>query len=230
MDNVQPEAQRPAKPKTSGLAIASLVLGLCSLFTFGLSAIVGLILGIVGLSCINNSAGQLKGAGLAIAGIAISAISLFLIPLAAMMIAILMPAFSRARVHAKTLAAMNNAKQLCLAVAMYSEDNDGRLPPSETWPDALQPYIKDSEEILCSPFNPEAGRAWAMNPNLETTDIRRRGDIVMLFEARYGSPPAGGPELLPEEPRGPRGYVVAFVDYHVECVPPERLDELIWKP
>jgi hypothetical protein len=69
-----------------------------------------------------------------------------------------------------------------------------------------------------------------MNANLETVHIRRGHNIVLFFEAAYASPPAGGPELLPEEPRGPRGYVVAFVDCHVECVPPERLDELVWEP
>lgn len=230
MDNVQTEPQTPVEAKTSGLAIASLVLALCGLFTFGLSAIVGLILGIVGLSSINKSAGQLKGAGLAIAGIVISAAGLVLIPLMCMMVAILMPAVSRARDRAKTTMMMARAKQLGLAVKMYSDDNDGRLPPSETWPDALQPYIRDSEEILRSPFNSEAGRAWAMNANLETLNTRGGGNTVLFFEAAYGSPPAGGPELLPEEPRGPRGYVVAFVDYHVECVPPERLDELVWEP
>jgi len=230
MDNVQTEAQTPVEPKTSGLAIASLILALFSVFTFGLSAIVGLILGIVGLSSINGSAGRLKGAGLAIAGIVISAAGLVLIPLMCMMIAILMPAVSRARGQAKTTMMMARAKQLCLAVKMYSDDNNGRLPPSETWPDVLQPYMGDSEEILRSPFNPEAGRAWAMNANLETVNTRGGGNIVLFFESAYESPPAGGPELLPEEPRGPRGYVVAFVDYHVECVPPDRLDELIWEP
>jgi hypothetical protein len=230
MDNMQPEAQTPAKPKTSGLAIASLILALCSVFTFGLSAIVGLILGIVGLSSINKSAGQLKGAGLAIAGIVISAAGLVVIPLMGMMIAILMPAVSKARDQAKTAMMMARAKQLGLAIAMYSEDNDDRLPPSETWPVVLQPYIGDSEEILRSPFNPEAGRAWAMNANLETVDIRRGGDIVLFFEAEYGSPPAGGPELLPQEPRSPKGQVIGFVDGHVECVRPERLDELVWEP
>ena len=39
---------------------------------------------------------------------------------------------------------------------------------------------------------------------------------------------AGGRELLPENPRVRRGYVIGFVDGHVDSVTPERLDELIW--
>ena len=41
---------------------------------------------------------------------------------------------------------------------------------------------------------------------------------------------AGGRELLPENPRVRRGYVIGFLDGHVELVRPDRLDELIWTP
>jgi len=54
------------------MAIASLVLGLLGL-SCGLTAIPGLILGIVGLRRINRSGGQLGGSGFAIAGICVSA-------------------------------------------------------------------------------------------------------------------------------------------------------------
>jgi len=66
------------------------------------------------------------------------------------------------------------------------------------------------------------GKKLSEIPNLART--------VLLFEARFGSVPAGGQELLPTKPRGIGGYVIGFVDGHVECVTPERLDELIWSP
>jgi len=64
--------------KTSGLAIAALVLGILSFFTCGITAIPAIILGIVGLVKIRKSGGRLKGNGFAIAGIAVPAASLAL--------------------------------------------------------------------------------------------------------------------------------------------------------
>ena len=69
-----PESPAPAGPPTPrncGLATASLVCGIFAFCTF-ITGIAGLILGIVGLSRINKSAGQLTGKGQAIAGIVLS--------------------------------------------------------------------------------------------------------------------------------------------------------------
>ena len=67
------------KQKTSGLAIASLALGIVGFCTFGLSAIISLALGIVALCRMKKSKGMLKGQGFAIAGITISAFVLVVI-------------------------------------------------------------------------------------------------------------------------------------------------------
>jgi hypothetical protein len=251
MDEMQPGAESLVKPKTSGLAIASLILGICGFVACGIPGIVGWILGIVGLSSIKKSAGQLKGEGLAIAGIVVSTISVILVPMC-ILIAILTPALTSTGNQGKTAVVLANARQLSLAFRLYcdendgrlppadkrpprrssrsGDENDGRLPPADKWPELIAPYIGNSQAILSSPFDPDAGRAWAMNPNLQTLNIREAHKVVLLFECRFGSPPAGGSELLPEKPRGRRGYVFAFADYHVECVPPERLDELVWQP
>ena len=215
--------------ETSGTAIASLVLGISGIFTAGLGAIVGIILGIIALRAIRRGAGRIKGRGLAIAGILVSGMVLFMIvflfgP------AMILPALWRARTAARTAESMANARQIAIVIATYGEENDGRLPPADSWPDALEPYIGKEREILSSPFNPDAGRAWAMNSNLQTLDIPRADKTVLFFEAEFGSPPAGGPELLPQEPRWKEGYIIGFADYHAEYVPLERLDELIWEP
>ena len=227
---VKPQYALPREDaKTSGMAIASLVLGICGIFTCGLSAIVGLILGIVSLSTIRKSQGWLKGTGLAIAGIAVSGTALFMIPF---VMGITVTAFYNARKTAKEYLSMNNARHLCLAVNLYCDDNDGSFPPVDNWPAALNEYIRD-EKILTSPFAPEAGRAWAMNKNLDgrkIQDIKYPGRTILIFEARFNSPPAGGRELLPEKPRDQRGCVIGFVDGHVECVNPDSLDDLIWIP
>lgn len=83
--------------KTDGLAVTSFVVGVASillLFANGigfLTAIVGLVLGIVALSRINRNPGFRSGKGLAIAGIAINGGLIFLTLLA---LAIVIAAFS----------------------------------------------------------------------------------------------------------------------------------------
>jgi hypothetical protein len=115
---------------------------------------------------------------------------------------------------------------------MYSEDHDGFLPPAHNWPDALDHYLADGR-ILEYPFDQHAGRAWAMNASLSgrrLRDIQQPYRTVLIFESRLGSPPAGGRELLPQRPRGRKGYVIGFLDGHAEIVRPENLGTLIWIP
>ncbi len=66
-----------ATPANSGLAIASMVLGIMG-FCTGISGIVGIILGIVAISQINNSRGAMGGKGFATAGIITGAVSVVL--------------------------------------------------------------------------------------------------------------------------------------------------------
>jgi len=219
----------PAKDtKTSGMAIASLMLGILGFCTAGLSAIVGAILGIIGLRAIGKSAGRLKGRGLAIAGIVVSCTGFVLY--GPILLAIILPALTKAQTAAKATKSMANAHQIAIAIAMYEDENDGKLPPADSWPDALEPYLGLGQEFFSSPFDPDAGRAWAMNSNLRTLNIKNSSKIVLFFEAEFGSPPGGGPELLPQEPRWRRGYIIGFADCHIENVLPKRLDELIWEP
>src|SRR4051794_37339286 len=70
------EAYQPA-PRTSGLAIASLIVGICGLFFCPLVCIVSLILGFVALS--DTGKPYVQGRGLAIAGTIVSAIGVLLI-------------------------------------------------------------------------------------------------------------------------------------------------------
>jgi len=70
-----PPSPPPAAPtKTSGHAIAGLLVGLGGLCTCGVGGIAGLVLSIVALKKIDASRGTLGGRGLAIAGIIASAV------------------------------------------------------------------------------------------------------------------------------------------------------------
>lgn len=69
-----------AKKKTSGLAVASLILAITGFVCLPiLGPIIGLILGIAAKSQIKNSNGQVEGGGLATAGIVISVLAIVLI-------------------------------------------------------------------------------------------------------------------------------------------------------
>ena len=67
--------QQPVRPPTSGLSIASLVLGILSICG-GVTALPAIICGHIGLSRIKKSGGQLQGTGLAITGLVIGYLAL----------------------------------------------------------------------------------------------------------------------------------------------------------
>src|ERR1035437_8467274 len=114
-----------APPKTSGLAVTSLVLGCLGLFSCGITALVGLVLGIIALVRINKSNGRLGGGSLALAGTIVSAAFLIL---GLILAAMLLPALAQAKQKAGTIHCMNNVKQLNLALIMYADDNKERFP------------------------------------------------------------------------------------------------------
>ena len=232
---VQPAAAPPAAPakaKTSGLAIASLVLGIAGPCTVGLGSIIGLILGIVGLVKIGRSAGAKGGRGLAIAGIVVSGLGIVLLPiLLGMLAAILMPAISSARGAAYSAASANNVRQLCSVAQMYAATHDQQLPPADSWPQVFQEQMGLPAGVMADPVGEEGGRAYAMNAALNGSiaypDV---GRTVLFFECKSGAPPAGGPDLLPDKPRHGGKYIIGFLDGHVESVAPEGVRRLLWQP
>jgi prepilin-type processing-associated H-X9-DG protein len=225
-----PEA--PAKPKTSGLAIASLILGIVGPCTVGLASIVGLILGIVGLNKIKRSAGQLGGRKAAIAGIIVSGVGAVLVVPMLILIAILMPAVFGALDAAHAAASRSNVIQLCKASFTYASAHNDQFPPADSWPDALR-NLGISDHTLLDPAAPEGGRAYAINAGVAGKAMPRsvgNSRTVLFFECAPGAPPAGGPANLPPTPRHARRYVIGFCDGHVETVPKEDLGRLIWEP
>ncbi len=238
MTQASPEAPPgppPAAPKASGLAVASLICGIAGVCTFGLGGLVGLILAIVARRKIRASAGQMGGQSVAAAGLIVSIITLVigLILLAAIGGTVYF-GVRKAGEFADKAQFTSHIKVLCMAATTYSAEHDGRLPPPDSWPDALmaEGLITDLD-ILTDPADPGAGRAIAMNRAValaETYDVARAGDTVLLFECAPGSPLAGGRDLLPPAPRHTGGYVIGFLDGRIRQVPPERLDRLVWDP
>ena len=214
-------------PRTSGLAIASLVLGLLGMVTFGVTSLVGIVLGIVSLIQIQRRPDRLTGTGFAIGGLAISALTFMVLPIFA---AILFPVFARAREKAVQTSCMVNLKQLQLGVLMYCQDWDSHLPAAGNWCDAAHKYVRNDNVYICPSLRGERC-GYACNASLDGLtlgDIPRPNETVTLFDAKGGWNAAGGAELV--DPRHNGGANVAYVDGHVKWTSEGGQDALGWDP
>ncbi len=219
-------AASAAPPKMSGMAVTSLVLGILGIFSCGITALMGLILGIVAMVRVKNSGGKLGGGGLALAGTIVSGIFLFMLPIFA---AMLLPALASAKQKAQEIKCFNNEKQLALAMIIYSSGHTNQFPAATNWCDTIGP----SQQILKCPAADSSNRCdYAFNSKLGGLELGKvNPQTVMIFESDGGWNANGGPELLPAKARHLRKfYVVAFADGHVEAVTQSRLNTLRWDP
>jgi len=133
----------PPQPKTSGLAIWSLVLGILSLGCLSIfTGIPGVICGHRALTKINRSGGAFTGQGLAIAGLVTGYLGILwgmlLIPL---MISIAIPNFIKARSEALRIECINNLREIDTAKnewALEHKKKTGDVPTAQD----LTPYLK----------------------------------------------------------------------------------------
>lgn len=213
----------------SGLAIASLIFGVLGFVTFGLTALVGLVLGIVGMVKISSSRGTLKGHGLALAGTIVSGFFLLLLPIFA---AMLLPALARAKGRAQSIVCMNNMKQLALGEMMYASESKNRFSSAEEWCDSVTKYVGNPRVFLCPAGDPSQRCHYAINSRLagvEMREVKAPSQTVLLFEINGGWNVSGGPELAVASPRHDRKIGIVFADGHCELRDP-RLRSIRWDP
>jgi len=214
--------------KTSALAITSLVLGILGVFTCGITALIGLILGIIAMVRVSNSRGALRGFGIALAGIIVSGIFLVMIPIYA---AMLLPALAAAKQKAQTINCVNNEKQLALAVKIYSSGNAHHFPPAATWCDAIKTDVGSEKVFKCVAANSSSRCDYAFNVKLDGLDESKIApNTVMIFESDGGWNANGGPELMIGKPRHARVFVVAFADSSVQQLRESQINTLRWDP
>lgn len=106
---------------------------------------------------------------------------LVVIAIIAILASILFPVFARARENARRASCMSNLKQLGLSFIMYSQDYDEKLFASDNshwWGIPYQPYIKNSQILLC----PSASVVRQCNYNVNGH----------LLGALMAPPPGGG--------------------------------------
>jgi len=227
--SINPPAPSVQPAKTSGLAVASLVLGILGLFTCGVTALVGFILGIVSLVKVKKSNGALGGQGLALAGTIVSAIFVFMIPLLA---AMMLPALAKAKQRAMTINCVNNMKQLALAARIYSGDHNGHYPSATNWCDALKTGVGSEKVFQCPAAENQNERChYAYNSHLDGMEEKSiNPSTVLFFEAQGGWNVSGGSELMLPASRHGRTFVVAFADGSVRQMTSEQLGGLRWNP
>jgi type IV pilus assembly protein PilA len=114
----RPVAQGPVR---KGLAVASLVLGVLSLPTFGLlgiGAILAIVFGILALTKVSRQPEEFGGKGMAIGGIVCGGISVLVFPVL-IIAAIAIPSLLRARITANESAAIGDVRSVIAAEMTY---------------------------------------------------------------------------------------------------------------
>lgn len=224
-----------APPRTSRLAICSLILGILGFLI--LPALAGLVCGIVAMVQIQRSAGALKGWGIALAGTIVSGLMVMLIPFVAIALALVLPALAKAKDRAQNIQGMNNAKQICLALHLYADDSKELFPSGTNWCDPLKQYLGGSTRAFLRPGSAATDDGttshYGFNAQLGGLKVDQIDpSTVMIFELDQPAwNVAGGPDLM----RLPTGWgdtvVVGFADGHTEAIGPgPRLDSLRWNP
>jgi len=101
---------------------------------------------------------------------------LVVIAIIAILAAILLPALSRAKAQAWTIACMNNMKQIGFSAHNYAIDNEDQLPVSghqgNSWVTSLQPYVGATNVYRCPKDNNMTRRySYAVNDFLLPTAV-----------------------------------------------------------
>lgn len=121
--------------KTSGLSIASLVLGILSMLGFTiLTGIPAVICGHMGLSAIGKSRGALKGGGLAVGGLVTGYLA---IVIGAVLIIGMFPLYGKILNEMKLKSALKSGYQIHSALTAYAAEHDDK------YPDSLDDLVKE---------------------------------------------------------------------------------------
>jgi hypothetical protein len=161
--------------KSSGLALASLILGICGIvLCLGpLAGIPAVICGHAAKSKIRESAGTLTGGGLATAGLVTGYVSIAWILIIGLLASMALPNFYKARKEAQYIACQHNLRALQAAKEMWATENS--KPPGAVPTDA--DLFGVSKQIAQKP-ECTAGGAYQLNAVKESPTCSVHGALV----------------------------------------------------
>ncbi len=214
--------------RPSGLALTSLLLGSLGFCTAGITGLIGFVMGLTAVIRISRSEGRVGGYGLAVAGLGVSALSMIAGPLLTLLVgSIAVPSLAGARQAAYNAKSLMVLRQLGAVTRTYVYEYGSTLPPGDEWVTVLDGFAGGIATLI----KRDGELVYAMNRNVggrRIQDIATPSRTVLFFEVEPGSPPEGGPELLPAHPAFIEGYAIVFVDGHTQNVRRERVAGLIW--
>lgn len=145
---------------------------------------------------------------------------LVVIAIIAILAAILFPVFAQAREKARAISCLSNCKQMGMAVALYTSDNDEGLPtvrmvmmgttPNASWLDLVQPYVKSKLLQRCPS---DQSTNWSSTTAPRPTSY----GFNAYFDSKH--PPYGSAT-------NPQGFALAGIARPAECVFVAELAEI----
>ena len=209
------------QPKTSGMAIASLVCGI--LFCVPFSGLLAIIFGIIGIT--QTKPGMQKGRGMAIAGTVLGSLGM-VIGGFAMLASILLPSLNKARETANRAKCASNMHQIGLAILLYQNENQQEYPPDLT-------TLMQNEQLSASVFIcPSSNDTPAASPSqLETGGHLSYKYIYPGPRASHPQPAADEAVLYEQSTDHTHdGMNILFGDGHAEWFKTAAAQKYINKP
>ncbi|HLP09033.1 MAG TPA: DUF4190 domain-containing protein [Opitutaceae bacterium] len=125
-DEPPPLPTTPA-PKRCGLAVVSLVCGICTIVLFPLFfvfMIPAVVCGHIAQSRIRQAKGALLGGGMAVAGLVMGYLGIAAVPVGGLLAAMAIPAFQKVRTNSITMTMNNDARMIAAAAQQHFLEYD----------------------------------------------------------------------------------------------------------
>lgn len=214
--NVIPEIQSPAPPSSNGLALASMICGICAIglccvwFLAAPLAIIAIVLGVLGLSLPNADGTPRTQRGRAKAGIAcgVSAIPLGI----AVILLFLLPALGQARKVAQMTKSMAQLNAIGTALFSYHSQYNA-MPESDAVIEQRLASIA-APNLFISPSAKSGQKSYTYLP-FDPVRLNNPGATIVVYE---------NPEIVPFK------VPVLFADGHVEALERADLTARLAKP
>ena len=203
-----------AVPRT-GLAVATLVVGIAGLVVCPLVGFIAIVTGIIALTRASNEPHRYGGRGMAIAGLVCGSANVLLIPLylcmGSAMVSILVPSLSRARELSKRLVCASNMKAIGTAWKTYASDHPGEGIPSLDW--LIDKGSIAPNQIICPSSGLTESNYVIVRYEPGGSDRTTDSKVVVMYE--------------PKTNHGGEGGNFLFADGHVSFVRVPEYDQLV---